>query len=108
MLRCVEEGRLSLEDRVGRFRSGSPYASATLGEILTHTERTGGGLTFAYRPERLEPLGSAVRACTTDSYRETLANQLHRMAMIDSVPGPDVVSLAPPAEGIPDASEVER
>src|SRR5207253_1643977 len=60
------------------------------------------------RPERLEPLWVAVRACTENSYRETLAEMLHRLAMVDSVPGADIVHLQPPAEGIPDQSDVEQ
>src|SRR5439155_13108623 len=43
-----------------------------------------------------------------NSYRETLANLLERFAMVDSVPGPDVVGLEPPAEGIPNPADAER
>ena len=88
VLRCVEERRLSLDDRVGRFRSDSPEPNATLRQLLTHTYGTPEALTFAYRPERLAPLWIAVRACTEDSYRETLAHLLGQLAMVDSVPGP--------------------
>ena len=85
MLRCVEEGRLSLDDRIGQFKPDSPDANATIRQILTHTSGAPDGLVFAYRPERLEPLARAIRACTDDSFRETLANLLDRLAMIDSV-----------------------
>jgi CubicO group peptidase (beta-lactamase class C family) len=108
VLRCVEERRLSLDDRVGTFQPNSPDANATIREVLTHTSNAADGLVFAYRPERLEPLRIAVRACTDNSYRETLAGLLQRFAMFDSVPGPDVMYLAPPAEGIPDPSDAER
>ena len=50
VLRCVEEGRLSLDDRVGQFKPNSPDANATLGQLLTHTSATSGGLVFSYRP----------------------------------------------------------
>ena len=63
---------------------------------------------FTYRPERLEPLSRAIRACTDDSYRETLANLLTRLAMIDSVPGPDIVHPELLTEGIPSPLMVER
>ena len=63
VLRCVEEARLSLDDRAGD--SGrQPDANATLGQLLSHSE-TPGGLVFAYRPERLEPLSPALRFCNT-------------------------------------------
>ena len=108
VLRCVEERRLSLSDRIGDFQPDSPDAGATIQQVLTHTSPSAEGLVFAYRPERLEPLRIAVRACTEDSYRETLANQLQQFGMFDSVPGPDVVYLVPPAEGVPTAADRER
>lgn len=108
VLRCVESGRLSLDDKVGQFRPESPDAHATLGQLLTHTSDTPSGLVFSYRPDRLEPLWPAVRACGSGSFRKVFSNLLEQMAMMDSVPGPDVVSLVPPAEGIPTADAVER
>ena len=108
VLRCVEEGRLSLDDRIGQFKPDSPEANATIRQILTHTSGVSDGLVFAYRPERLEPLARAIRACTDDSFRETLANLLDRLAMIDSVPGPDIVHPELLTEGIPSPSAVER
>jgi CubicO group peptidase (beta-lactamase class C family) len=108
VLRCAEEGRLSLDDRVSRFKPDDREADATLRQLLTHTAGAPDSPVYSYRPERLEPLKLAIRACTTDSYRETLANLLNRLAMRDSVPGPDILALAPPAEGIPDADEVRR
>lgn len=107
VLRCVEEGRLSLDDQIAKFKADSPDAGATIGEVLTHTSGSPEGLIYAYRPERLESLNVAIRACTGDSFRETLANLFDRLAMADSVPGPDVIRLVPPAEGIL-TSEVAR
>ena len=60
-----------------------------------------GNRAFDYRPERLEPLARAIRACTDDSFRETLANLLDRLAMIDSVPGPDIIHPELLPDGIP-------
>jgi CubicO group peptidase (beta-lactamase class C family) len=108
VLRCVEEGRLSLNDRIEEFKPDSPDANATIRELLTHTSPGSGGLAFNYRPERLEPLEKAVRACTDNSFRESLSNLLDRLAMRQSVPGPDVIRLVPPAEGIPDQAEIAR
>jgi CubicO group peptidase (beta-lactamase class C family) len=107
VLRCVEEGRLSLDDPIGRYASGSPEPDATLRQILSHTSGPPDNLVFAYRPDRLAPLKLAVQACTGDSFRETLANQLNRLAMVDSVPGPDVIQVVPPADGL-DGSAIER
>jgi CubicO group peptidase (beta-lactamase class C family) len=108
VLRCVEEGLLSLDDRVSKFRANSPDANATLGQLLAHVSETPGGLVFNYRPERLEPLWPAVRACEGGSFRKTLANILERFALFDSVPGPDAPALVPPAEGIPSPESAAR
>ena len=108
VLRCVEEGRLSLDDRIGQFKPDSPEPNATIRQLLTHTFSVSDGLVFAYRPERLEPLARAIRACTDDSFRETLANLLARQAMVDSAPGPDIVHPELLTEGIPSPSAVER
>ena len=108
VLRCVEEGRLSLDDRIGRFDSASPDANATLRQVLTHTSGTPDNLVFAHQPERLAPLASAIRTCTGDSFRESTTDLLDRLAMTDSVPGPDVIRLTPPAEGIPSPAARER
>jgi CubicO group peptidase (beta-lactamase class C family) len=107
VLRCVEEGRLSLDDRIGQYARGAADGEATLGQLLTHTSTGAGGLVFAYRPDRLDPLASAVSACRGDSWRGTVAALLDQLAMSDSVPGPDVIQLVPPPPDIP-ASAVAR
>jgi CubicO group peptidase (beta-lactamase class C family) len=108
VLRCVEDHRLSLSDRIGQFEPESPDANATIQQVLTHTTPSADGLVFSYRPERLQPLRFAVRSCTDNSYRETVASTIHRFGMFDSVPGADVVGLQPPAEGIPDPADAQR
>ena len=63
---------------------------------------------FLYRPERLKTLALAVRACTNDSHRETLAKLLSRLAMRDSVPGPDAITMTPRPSGVFDRAAIER
>jgi CubicO group peptidase (beta-lactamase class C family) len=106
ILRCVEEGHLSLDDAIGQYAPDSPEPDATLRQILSHTSGPPDNLVFAYRPDRLDPLQFAVQACTGYSFREVLANQLDRLAMVDSVPGPDVIHLAPFADGYPNPTVV--
>lgn len=105
VLRCVEENRLSLDDQVGTFQPGSAEPNATIRQLLTHTDAN---QTFTYRPEHLDALSAAVRGCTDTSFRQTVAALLERLAMVDSVPGSDIVSLQPPAEGIPDPDTAAR
>jgi CubicO group peptidase (beta-lactamase class C family) len=108
VLRCVEEGRLSLDDRVGKYKPDSAEANATIRQVLSHTSGSPDNLAFQYRPDRLDLLARAVRACTGDSNRETVANLLERLAMIDSAPGADIIFPALLTEGIPSPSAVVR
>src|SRR5262245_28008961 len=105
VLRCVEEGRLSLGDTVSNLIAPSyrprPEPGATVGQLLTHTSGPPSNLVYAYRPERLEPLVPVVRACAVGSFRKTLSNMFEQLAMVDSVPGPDIISLPPFSEGVP-------
>jgi CubicO group peptidase (beta-lactamase class C family) len=107
-LRCVEEGTLDLDDPIGKYQPNLSEPGATIRQLLSHTSGGSDNLVFLYRPERLEPLRSVLRTCTKNSFRESLANLLDRLAMFDSVPGPDIIHLEPPAEGIPTAAAVKR
>ena len=100
LLRCVEEGRLSLDDPVGKYQPTSPDASATLGQVLSHTTAGPNGLTFLYQPERLDALAAPISNCAGPSYRGPVAGLLDRLIMYDSVPGPDAATLVPPMDGI--------
>ena len=108
VLRCAEERRLGLDDTVGSFGVATVEPDASVRQLLTHTSGAPDNLTFLLRPERLGPLRPIVRLCADDSYRETFATLLHRLGMFDSVPGPDMLTIAPPAEGIPHPTDVER
>jgi CubicO group peptidase (beta-lactamase class C family) len=108
VLRCVEDGSVSLDATVGAFAADAPEPNATIRQLLTHTSGSQENPIFQYRPERLDPLAAVVRACTADSFRESATTLFDRLAMRDSVPGPDAPTLAPPAEGIPDPEAAER
>ena len=110
VLRCAEEGSLSLDDRIGVYaKQNVPEPSATLRQLLTNTSGPPDALSFTYQPNRLAPIGAAIRKCNDDnSYRETFANLFERFAMVDSVPGADSLTIKPPAEGVPTAEEKAR
>lgn len=103
-LRCASGGWLSLDDRVSKFSPSSPDANATIGQLLTHTTAGPDGLTFSYRPERLAPVAAAIAGCTDSSFRWGVSALYDRMAMVDSVPGQDVIRLKAPAEQFTDAA----
>ena len=93
-LRCDESGFVSLSDPVSKYVPGSADGSSTLRMLLTHTSLGPGGLTFAYRLDRLAPMANAIAACTELSFRAGIAALLDRMGMADSVPGADGFSAA--------------
>jgi CubicO group peptidase (beta-lactamase class C family) len=107
-LRCAEERRLDLDARLGSFRVETTEPDATIRQLLTHTSGPPETPTYAYRPDRLAPMWPILRTCTVDSYRESFSNLLARVAMFDSVPGANIVSIVPPAEGVPEPADVER
>jgi CubicO group peptidase (beta-lactamase class C family) len=89
VLQCLDRGRLDLDSRLGSFTPSSPDASATIGQILTHTSGSPGNLTFNYNPARFDQLRFAVETCMGMRFRVAVRNLLDRVAMTDSVPGPD-------------------
>jgi CubicO group peptidase (beta-lactamase class C family) len=106
-VRCASDGWLSLDDPVSKFAPSSPDAGATIRQLLTHTTAGSNGLTFSYRPERLTPVAAAIAGCTDSTFRWGMSNFVERWAMMDSVPGPDVVRLTAPAEAF-SVSALER
>jgi CubicO group peptidase (beta-lactamase class C family) len=97
-VRCASDGWLSLDDPVSKFAPSSPDAGATIRQLLTHTTAGPNGLTFSYRPERLAPVAAAIAGCTDSTFRWGVSHLFDNMAMVDSVPGSDVVRLTAPAE----------
>lgn len=108
LLQCADENRLSLEAPAGQYKKDAPEPAATLRQLLSHTTGAGAAVAFTYRPERLDVVAPAIKACAGDSYRETVSHLIEQLAMVNSVPGPDVLTLTPPAEGIPTADERDQ
>ena len=98
-LKCASDGFFSLDDPVGKFAPSSADAGATIRQLLTHTTGVANDLSFSYHPERLAPVAAAIASCKGATFRSAMSAQLEQMLMFDSVPGSDVVSVTPPAEG---------
>jgi CubicO group peptidase (beta-lactamase class C family) len=105
VLRCVEEGQLSLDDRIGKFWPGSADAQITIRQALSHTSAD---QVYRYRPDRVEALAPAIAACTGNTFVETLARRLAYLRMPDSVPGLDVVQQAPSSTGTLTSSVLDK
>jgi CubicO group peptidase (beta-lactamase class C family) len=98
LLRCLEEGRLRLDVPLSQYLVQPPEPNATVAQLLTHTSGAPGSLTFSYNVARLEPLTQLMPACFNRSIRQSFKSLLlDRLAMFDSVPGPDAAlpSLSP-------------
>src|SRR6266851_1675604 len=106
-VRCASDGLLSLDDPVGKFAPSTPDPGATIRQLLTHTTAGVNGPSFSYRPERLAPVAAAIGNCTDSTFRWAMSTLFDSMAMINSVPGSDVVRLTAPAEGFT-ASALQR
>ncbi len=97
VLRRVEEGRLELSDRMGRWETPLPDSEATVRQVLMHMS-TG---VFRYDPSRFAALTPVVEYVYGRlPFRKALANEiLHYLGMFDSVPGHDLEQ--PPAVDLP-------
>jgi CubicO group peptidase (beta-lactamase class C family) len=87
LLQCVEQRRFGLDDPIGRFGLTAPEPTATLRQLLSHTQPSTG---FAYSPDRYARLTELMEWCAPQPYRKSVAHRiLNRLAMIDSAPGTD-------------------
>ena len=89
VLRCVEDGRLSLDDTVGRFDPDSAEAASTVRQLLSHTSDGVGGVEFSYSVARLESLVAVVRECTHTRIHRAMGQLFDRLGATDTAPGPD-------------------
>jgi CubicO group peptidase (beta-lactamase class C family) len=103
VLRCAEEGRISLDARA----DPNGGDGATVRQLLTHTTSSSDGLRFSYRPDRLAPLATAIASCTGDTFSGALISLLEQFGMADSVPGSDGGSWLP-ASADPSGSVAQR
>jgi len=92
ILRCVDLGLVTLDDPVGRWVPEAPEPEATIAQLLNHSSSSTGVNVFLHNNERLNILPAVLTsACTSDSFRETLATEFDLLGMSGSVPGPDAV-----------------
>jgi len=89
VMQCVDRGTTTLDAPIGVYTPSSPDASATVGQVLTHTTGTLGNLSYNYNPARLETLKFVLEVCNKLTFRQSFTQTLQRLGMMDSVPGPD-------------------
>lgn len=108
VLRCVEEGRLRLDDPIGGFGVTVPEPGATIRQVLSHTVPGPTGGMYAYSPGRLDWLDPAVHACRGESLRASIGRLTEQLAMVDAVPGPDALAFVTPLPGLPSPPAAQR
>jgi CubicO group peptidase (beta-lactamase class C family) len=110
LLQCVEQRRISLDEPFGRYGLNAPEPDATLRKLLTHAPPQPSTEPFVYSPDRYAQLTGLMEWCAPQPYRKSVEHRiLHRLAMIDSVPGSDLQDpeLALP-EGMFDPVDLDR
>jgi CubicO group peptidase (beta-lactamase class C family) len=92
VLHCAEERKVQIDEPARRYGVDVPESNATVRQMLSHTSIGTPGESFHYDPERFSQLTQVVESCVPQPYRKTVAvNVLERLAMIDSVPGRDLM-----------------
>lgn len=85
--RCLDAGRISLDDRVRRWISGYPEDSTTIGQLLRHSSPSGA---FKYDTGRYSSVSTVVEQCAGLRYPRGITDEiLDRLGMADSVPSHD-------------------
>lgn len=91
VMQMVEQGKLSLDDPVSKYRADADVASSTrIRHYLSHTSEGLPGTRFSYNSERFARLAPILEKASGKSFRALLAdNILDKLHMDQSVPGLD-------------------
>jgi CubicO group peptidase (beta-lactamase class C family) len=108
LLRCVEWGRLELDEPVGRYYAAAPEPNATFRQVMTHTSVTADGLAYSYRPGRLDAIASVVARCAQKPFPAAVGDFLEELVMYDSVPGASAAGSPADAAASPTAARYQR
>ena len=99
ILQCVERGTLTLGTPAVAFAPALAPSTATVWQVLTHTADVApvspgsAALPFKFDLAKYARLSLVVDACASQPYRVELASGLlDRLAMVDSVPGVEILS----------------
>lgn len=91
LLQCVEHRRFTLNDTVTQYGSRLEDQPA-LRHVLSHSVVGSNGESFRYDPARFAQLTYAMEWCAPQAYRKSVSHRiLQHLAMVDSVPGTDLV-----------------
>lgn len=95
LLTCAEHGGLQIDQPIGQWWPGVPSPHVTLRQLVTHAA-PGTVRGFRYDPPRYALLARPIEVCGGGPFRKLMAEAIFdRLAMVDAVPGRDILS-APP------------
>lgn len=111
LLQCVEQRRLDLDAPVARYGLTLPEEGATLRHVLSHSSAPApAGSAYRFAPERYAQLSLVMEWCAlSQPYRKSVAHRiLERLAMMDSVPGADVLNPDVVSPGLFETTALDR
>jgi CubicO group peptidase (beta-lactamase class C family) len=109
LLQCAERGALDLDAPIRTYTAAIPEPGATVRHVLTHTSEGTPGQAFRYNGDRYAALTAVVESCWRQPIRLVLASAiLDRLAMRETVPGPDLESPDTAAAAIFDPATLDR
>ena len=91
VLRCVDQGKLTLDDPVGTYDPASPEAGATIRQLLAHLSGGPAARRSATSRSGWNPCGTPSSAPAT--VPRVAGHLFDSLAMRDSVPGADAMTL---------------
>lgn len=114
LLTCVELGLVDLDAPLATWSPVHPHAGASLRQLLAHSAPGAAPVisaanAFRYDPGRFASLAAPIEACGKQPYRKLLAHYvLDRLAMVDSVPGRDIMTAPDEVKELFDEAAMER
>mgnify|MGYP003308790892 FL=1 len=93
IMRCVEDGKISLDDLISQDNAGTDTPDITVRQLLSHTVDGLEGLEFHFDNNRFDLIESAVVDCTGYTLREGFTSIFDQLGMGDSVPGADILEI---------------
>jgi CubicO group peptidase (beta-lactamase class C family) len=108
VLHCMERGEVALSDPISKWVPSAESPGTTVKQLLTHAA-PGTATGFRYAPGRFALLAHPVETCMGQPFRKVLASDvLDRLAMIDAVPGHNVIPRTPEMLQLFDESRLTR
>jgi len=109
LMQCHDAGTLTLDLPIRNYTAALGDTPASVRHVLSMTSESPPGSQYRYDGNRFGALTAVVEGCTGEPYRAALASRiLNRLAMVDSVPGQDLMAPAPEVAALFEAAALDR